>query len=93
MHSLDRAPRAQGGEADVDRVLVSGQKHRGWRVRPQGHCCIGGKRAGWLLWHLRSDGKGKFGEGCWEPMSGVEVKAEFVVAAAEFLHERLHFLQ
>lgn len=37
--------------------------------------------------HLRSDGEGKFGEGCWEPMSGVDVKAEFVVAAAEVLHE------
>lgn len=34
-----------------------------------------------LLWHLRSYGEGKFGEGCWEPISRADIKAEFVVAA------------
>lgn len=36
-------------------------------------------------WCPRSTGQ--FGEGCWEPMVWVEVSGEFIVAAADALHE------
>jgi hypothetical protein len=35
----------------------------------------------------RSDGAGEFGEGRREPMPPVDIRAEFVVAATEVLHE------
>jgi hypothetical protein len=38
---------------------------------------------------LRSDGAGAFGEERWEPMSLVNIYAEFIVAATEVLHERV----
>ena len=34
-----------------------------------------------------SDGEGKFGEDLWEPMLRIDIDFEFVVAAAEVLHE------
>jgi hypothetical protein len=40
-------------------------------------------------WCLGSDGEGKFSEGCRKLMSRVDVGGEFVVAAAEVLHERV----
>jgi hypothetical protein len=36
-----------------------------------------------------SDGEGEFGEGSREPMTWVDILAEFVVAAAEVLDERM----
>ena len=35
------------------------------------------------------DGEGEFGEGCWEPVVRVEIEGQFVVAAAQVLHERM----
>ena len=49
-------------------------------------CCMVGrvKRCG-----ARLDGKDKFGEGCQEPMPWIYIQAEYVVAAAEILDERV----
>ena len=38
---------------------------------------------------LDLDSEGEFGEGGTEPMSRVEIRAEFVVAAAQILDERV----
>ncbi len=35
----------------------------------------------------RSDGVGEFGEGCGDPMPGVDIATEFVVSAADVLDE------
>jgi hypothetical protein len=48
--------------------------------------CVGGEQVEFFAVSLRLDGEGEFGEGCWEPVARVDV-AEFVVAAAEILHE------
>ena len=48
---------------------------------------VDGKWSGRVTVAPRSDGEGEFGEGRGEPMVRVEVKGEFVVAAAEVLDE------
>jgi len=61
----------------------------GARLYDEGHCCVEGKRV-WLIGAVpRLGGEGEFGEGRREPMLWVELDAEFVVAAAEVLHERV----
>jgi hypothetical protein len=54
-----------------------------------GHCCVDGKRAGADTCGARSNGEGEFGEGRREPMPRIGIHAEFVVAAAEVLDERV----
>lgn len=36
-----------------------------------------------------SDGEAEFGERCWDPVVGIEVEGQFVVAAAQVLDERM----
>ena len=52
-----------------------------------GHCCVDGKQVGLTDVAPWSDGEGEFGEGRREPMLWVKLHAQFVVAAAEVLHE------
>ena len=51
-------------------------------------CCVGGKgERGRRRPVCCSDGEREFGEGRGEAVSGIDIEAEFVVAAADVLHE------
>ena len=69
-------------------AAVSTACDRGWRST--GRCCVwrGWDRLG-PQWPPGSDGEGEFGEDRFEPVAGLGVVPEFVVASAQVLAERV----
>jgi hypothetical protein len=82
---------ARAGLGPIRDSRESERRPRGFDVGAHhtGVCCVGGKRTRFSGVLPRSDGVGEFGEDCCEPMSWVDIPAEFVVASSEVLDKRM----